>query len=146
MTTMTRRALLGSAAGTALALATSKKMAQSSGPSAEIPFVKKTVEVLGSTMAYVDEGDGPVVLFLHGNPTSSYLWRNIIPYVTDGYRAVAPDLIGMGDSGKPDIGYTFAEHAAYLDALLEALDLPNTGESPAHLGLAPPGPDRRRAG
>jgi haloalkane dehalogenase len=120
---MTRRALLGSAAGTALALATSSTLAQSSGPPAEMPYVKRTIEVLSSTMAYVDEGDGPVVLFLHGNPTSSYLWRNIIPYVTDGYRAIAPDLIGMGDSSKPDIGYTFAEHAAYLDALIDALEL-----------------------
>jgi haloalkane dehalogenase len=123
MTTLTRRALLGSAAGTALAFAAPGAFAQSSGPSAEMPFTKKTIDVLGSKMAYVDEGEGPVVLFLHGNPTSSYLWRNIIPYVTDGYRAVAPDLIGMGDSGKPDIGYTFAEHATYLDALITALDL-----------------------
>lgn len=85
--------------------------------------MKKSVDVMGSTMAYVDEGEGPVVLFSHGNPTSSYLWRNIIPYVTDGYRAIAPDLIGMGDSGKPDIGYTFAEHAAYLDSFIETLGL-----------------------
>ena len=95
--------------------------------SAAMPYTKKMVEVLGSTMAYVDEGpddpDAPVVLFLHGNPTSSYLWRNIIPHVTDDHRAIAPDLIGMGDSGKPDIGYTYAEHAEYLDAFIKALDL-----------------------
>ena len=92
--------------------------------SADFPFDKKTLSVLGSQMSYVDEGTGPTVLFLHGNPTSSYLWRNIIPYVTAaGYRAVAPDLIGMGDSGKPDIGYTFGEHAAYLDAFIKKADL-----------------------
>ncbi|MEX3017618.1 haloalkane dehalogenase [Gymnodinialimonas hymeniacidonis] len=95
-----------------------------------MPFEKNFVEVNGSRMAYVDEGEGPVVLFLHGNPTSSYLWRNIIPFVLDDvtgattrYRAIAPDLIGMGDSDKPDIGYTFAEHAEYLDGFIEALGL-----------------------
>ncbi|MEM0948688.1 MAG: haloalkane dehalogenase [Pseudomonadota bacterium] len=127
MKTVTRRALLRSAAGVALAVGTFATefgaMAQTKAPSSEMPFEKKSVAVLGSTMAYVDEGEGRVVLFLHGNPTSSYLWRNVIPYVTDGYRAIAPDLIGMGDSGKPEIGYTFAEHAAYLDALIETLQL-----------------------
>jgi len=90
--------------------------------SSAFPFTKQTANVLDSTMTYVDEGEGPVVLFLHGNPTSSYLWRNIIPHVVAaGYRAIAPDLIGMGDSGKPDIAYTFADHATYLDALIEIL-------------------------
>jgi len=94
--------------------------------SADFPFQKKSAPVLGSTIAYVDEGEGPVVLFLHGNPTSSYLWRNIIPHVVAaGYRAIAPDLIGMGDSGKPAIGYTFDEHAAYLDGFIEATELKN---------------------
>ncbi|MFK8182416.1 MAG: haloalkane dehalogenase [Phormidesmis sp.] len=91
--------------------------------SADFPFEKKRVEVNGSHMAYVDEGEGSVVLFLHGNPTSSYLWRNIIPYVTDTHRAIAVDLIGMGDSGKPNISYTFEDHATYLDSFIEALDL-----------------------
>ncbi|MCP4382882.1 MAG: alpha/beta fold hydrolase, partial [Hyphomicrobiales bacterium] len=75
--------------------------------SADFPFEKQFVDVLGAEMAYVDHGEGPVVLFLHGNPTSSYLWRNIIPFVADDHRAIALDLIGMGDSAKPDIGYTF---------------------------------------
>lgn len=91
--------------------------------SASFPFEKKFVEVNGSEMAYVDEGEGPVVLFLHGNPTSSYLWRNIIPYAADNHRAIAVDLIGMGDSAKPDIGYTFVEHAEYLDAFVAELGL-----------------------
>lgn len=89
----------------------------------EFPYEKKRVRVNGSEMAYVDEGTGPVVLFLHGNPTSSYLWRNIIPHVVGDYRAVAPDLIGMGDSAKPDIDYTFEDHATYLDGFIEALGL-----------------------
>ncbi|NRB17260.1 MAG: haloalkane dehalogenase [Rhodobacteraceae bacterium] len=91
--------------------------------SSDFPFAKKTIKIDGSDMAYVDEGQGQPVLFLHGNPTSSYLWRNIIPYVAEGYRAIAPDLIGMGDSDKPDIGYTFEEHAKYLDGFIAALDL-----------------------
>ena len=70
--------------------------------------------VLGSQMAYVDVGAGPPVLFLHGNPTSSYLWRNVTPKLTGQARCLAPDLIGMGRSGKPDIAYRFADHARYL--------------------------------
>ncbi|MEO1141850.1 MAG: haloalkane dehalogenase [Pseudomonadota bacterium] len=93
--------------------------------SPEFPFSKKSVEIRGSKIAYVEEGIGQPVLFLHGNPTSSYLWRNIIPYVTPKYRAIAPDLIGMGDSEKPDINYTFLEHASYIDDFIEALDLKN---------------------
>lgn len=91
--------------------------------SAAFPYDKRYVEILGSRMAYVDEGEGPVVLFLHGNPTSSYLWRNIIPHVADNHRAIAVDLIGMGDSDQPDIDYRFATHAAYLDAFIAALAL-----------------------
>ncbi len=87
------------------------------------PFTKKHIDGHGSKIAYVDEGHGQPVLFLHGNPTSSYLWRNIIPYVTAGYRAIAPDLIGMGDSSKPDIEYTFADHARYLEGFVDALRL-----------------------
>lgn len=88
---------------------------------------KHTMVVDGSTMAFVDVGEGPPVVFLHGNPTSSYLWRNIIPHLSGAYRCIAPDLIGMGDSDKlADSGpgsYTFVEHRARLDALLERLDL-----------------------
>uniref|UniRef100_UPI0002438B3F DmmA Haloalkane Dehalogenase n=1 Tax=unidentified TaxID=32644 RepID=UPI0002438B3F len=92
--------------------------------SSEFPFAKRTVEVEGATIAYVDEGSGQPVLFLHGNPTSSYLWRNIIPYVVAaGYRAVAPDLIGMGDSAKPDIEYRLQDHVAYMDGFIDALGL-----------------------
>jgi len=91
--------------------------------SPDFPFTKKQASVNGSTISYVDEGGGRPVVYLHGNPTSSFLWRNVIPHLPDGHRAIAPDLIGMGDSGKPDIDYSFADHAAYLDAFLDQLDL-----------------------
>lgn len=88
---------------------------------------KKSQEVLGREMAYVEMGSGDPIVFLHGNPTSSYLWRNIMPYLAGLGRCIAPDLIGMGASEKlPDSGpasYTFVEHRQYLDALLEALDV-----------------------
>lgn len=91
--------------------------------SAEFPYEKQYVEVLGSRMAYVDEGTGPVVLFIHGNPTSSYLWRNVLPFVSDTHRAIAVDLIGMGDSDKPDIDYTFQDHYAHIEGFIDALGL-----------------------
>ena len=81
------------------------------------------VRVLDSTMYYEDKGDGNPVVLLHGNPTSSYLWRNVIPELTGQARCLAPDLIGMGRSGKPDIAYRFADHARYLDAWFDALDV-----------------------
>ena len=79
------------------------------------------INVLDSTMAYREAGDreGSVVLFLHGNPTSSYIWRNIIPLVAPTAHCIAPDLIGFGQSGKPDIEYRFADHVRYLDAFLD---------------------------
>jgi pimeloyl-ACP methyl ester carboxylesterase len=79
----------------------------------------QTAKVLDSWMTYREQGRGPAVVFLHGNPTSSYLWRNVIPHVSGQARGLAPDLIGMGESGKPDIGYRFADHARYLDAWLD---------------------------
>lgn len=91
--------------------------------SEENPLPRHEVAVLGSTMSYLDAGQGEAVLFLHGNPTSAYLWRNVIPFVAEGHRAIAPDLIGMGHSGKPAIDYSFADHARYLDAFVEALGL-----------------------
>jgi haloalkane dehalogenase len=83
--------------------------------------VLSQVNVLGSTMAYREAGnlEAPVALFLHGNPTSSYIWRNVIPLVAPTAHCVAPDLIGFGQSGKPDIEYRFADHVRYLDAFLE---------------------------
>src|SRR2546422_3092238 len=88
----------------------------------KVPYdvVLSQVSVLGSTMAYREAGnpDAPVALFLHGNPTASYLWRNVIPLVAPTAYCIAPDLIGFGQSGKPDIEYRFADHVRYLDAFL----------------------------
>lgn len=93
--------------------------------SAEERYAKRFAEVDGLRMAYVDEGVGDPIVLLHGNPSSSYQWRNVIPYLTDLGRCIAPDLIGMGDSAKlPHSGpgsYLLAEHRAYLDALLVQL-------------------------
>ncbi len=89
------------------------------------PYSKKTCVIHGKKMAYVDEGTGDPVVFLHGNPTSSFLWRNIMPSVQGSARVIAPDLIGMGDSEKltdSSVGsYGFAQHRLYLFALLKAL-------------------------
>ena len=73
--------------------------------------------------AFLELGSGEPVLFIHGNPSSSYLWRNILPYIADSHRAIAVDLIGMGRSGKPAIGYTFADHYRYLEAYVAAMGL-----------------------
>ena len=89
-------------------------------------YKKKTETVLGKKMAYVEAGRGDPILFLHGNPTSSYLWRNIIPYAEDLGRCIAPDLIGMGDSEKLDTSqgpcrYSFQIHYEYLWTLMEQI-------------------------
>ena len=90
-------------------------------------YVKKFIDVNGKQMAYVDEGSGDTVLFLHGNPTSSYLWRNIAPHVEDTNRIVIPDLIGMGDSekldGEDNLGYKYHGQYEYLTGLMDKLDL-----------------------
>jgi haloalkane dehalogenase len=82
-----------------------------------------TVEVLDSAMFYVEAGAGVPVVFLHGNPTSSHLWRGVLPGIGEPARCLAPDLIGMGQSGKPPSEYRFADHARYLDAWFDALHL-----------------------
>ena len=83
---------------------------------------KKAINVKGKSMSYVDEGDGDPIVFLHGNPTSSYLWRNVMPHLMGRGRLIAPDLIGMGDSDKLDDSgperYDFFEHRDYLDEFL----------------------------
>lgn len=93
--------------------------------SAEFPFTSNFLEVYGSEMHYVDEGAGDPILFLHGNPTSSYLWRNILPHLTPHSRCIAPDLIGMGKSDKPDIAYRFEDHSKYLEAFIKKMNLHN---------------------
>jgi haloalkane dehalogenase len=85
---------------------------------------RRRIAVLDTEMSYVDIGQGDPIVLLHGNPTSSYLWRNIIPYLTGHGRCLAPDLIGMGQSGQsPTSAYRFVDHARYLDAWFEALNL-----------------------
>ncbi len=85
---------------------------------------RKRVRVLDTEIAYVDSGAGEPTVFLHGNPTSSYLWRNVIPHVDGLGRCLAPDLVGMGDSGRsPGGAYRFVDHARYLDAWFDALGL-----------------------
>lgn len=91
--------------------------------SAEFPFDSRFVTVHGSSMHYVESGVGDPIVFLHGNPTSSYLWRNVIPHLSPLGRCVAPDLIGMGRSGKPEIEYRFFDHVRYVEGFLETLGL-----------------------
>lgn len=83
----------------------------------------RTVDVLDSFLSYRDVGEGRPIVFLHGNPTSSYVWRDVIPHFAGDARCLAPDLVGMGRSGKPDIAYRLVDHARYLDAWFAALDL-----------------------
>jgi haloalkane dehalogenase len=98
--------------------------------SADDPHPRKRIAVEDSEMSYVDTGgDGPLVVFLHGNPTSSYLWRNVIKEVAPVARCLAPDLIGMGDSGESSSGYRFVDHRRYLDAWFDQI----VGDQPIFL-------------
>lgn len=91
----------------------------------EMRYEKRRATVHGHSMAYIEVGQGDPIVFLHGNPTSSYLWRSVIPHLASSGRCIAPDLIGMGDSEKLDPGgpdrYRFVEHRQYLDTLLDNL-------------------------
>lgn len=94
--------------------------------SAADAYERHRIAFLETEISYVDTGAGEPVVFLHGNPTSSYLWRNVIPHVEGLGRCLAPDLVGMGDSdAAPDGSYRFVDHARYLDAWFEALGLTN---------------------
>lgn len=86
------------------------------------PSFRRT-EVLDSFMIHRELGEGPPMVFLHGNPTSSHVWRKTLPLLSDSHRCLAPDLIGMGRSGKPEIAYRYADHARYLDAWFGTMDL-----------------------
>ena len=91
--------------------------------SAAMPYESRFVEVEGSRIHYVEEGSGDPVLFIHGNPTSCYLWRNVMPHLASGARCLALDLIGMGRSDKPDLDYRLVDHARYVDGFIAALGL-----------------------
>lgn len=93
--------------------------------SADFPYESRFLEIDGANIHYIEKGAGDPILFLHGNPTSSYLWRNIIPHLTSVGRCIAMDLIGMGKSDKPDIEYRFFDHVKYVEGFIERMRLEN---------------------
>jgi haloalkane dehalogenase len=93
--------------------------------SAAFPFESKYVDVFGSKIHYIEEGEGDPILFLHGNPTSNYLWRNIIPYLSKQGRCIAPDLIGMGKSDQPNLNYGFHDTYKYVEGFIQKMGLKN---------------------
>ncbi len=107
---------------TASQVTTPDKSAIPAAPSA-FPFESKFIDVLGSKMHYIDEGEGDPILFIHGNPTSSYLWRNIIPHVSGQARCIAVDLIGMGKSDHPAIPYRYDDQYRYVSEFIDALGI-----------------------
>ena len=122
----------GAALAAVLAIAqlffTTSAIAQKVPPmeiSSEFPYESRFIEILGSQMHYVEKGEGDPILFLHGQPTSSYLWRNIMPHVESQGRVIAVDNIGFGKSDQPDLDYVFADHYRYIEGFIEALDLKN---------------------
>ncbi len=128
--------LLTSAIGLSLMLTGQGALAQDDNPyagfkvppleiSSETRYSHNFVDILGSKMAYIDEGQGDPVLFLHGQPTSSYLWRNIMPHLEGQGRLIAPDNIGFGKSDQPKLDYTFGDHYRYFEAFVKELDLKN---------------------
>src|SRR3712207_1319192 len=86
-------------------------------------ITSRFITVNGQPIHYLETGEGKPLVFLHGNPTSSYLWRNVLPLVAPHGRCLAIDLIGMGKSGKPAIDYRLHDHIAYVDAVLDLLGL-----------------------
>lgn len=93
--------------------------------SSEFNYEHQFINILGSKIAYVDQGEGDPILFLHGQPTSSYLWRNIMPFLEGKGRILAPDNIGFGKSDQPVLEYTFADHYTYFEAFVNELGLDN---------------------
>jgi haloalkane dehalogenase len=93
--------------------------------SSDFPYESQYLDVDGSKIHYIEKGSGDPILLLHGMPTSSYIWRNIIPHVATLGRCIAPDLIGMGKSDKPDIQYSIFDHIRYIDKFIESLNLKN---------------------
>lgn len=93
--------------------------------SSKTKYTHEFVEILGSKMAYIDVGTGDPILFLHGQPTSSYLWRNVMPHLEGQGRLIAPDNIGFGKSDQPELDYTFGDHYRYFEAFVAQLDLKN---------------------
>lgn len=100
-------------------------MIESHDISAEFPYKSHYATVDGVKLHYIDEGKGQPMVFIHGIPTSSYLWRNVIPALTDSVRTIALDLVGFGQSDKPDIAYTIFEHIDYFERFITELNLKN---------------------
>ena len=100
-------------------------MGQQAEISTDFPYESKFAKVHGSNLHYIDVGEGDPILFLHGIPTSSYLWRNVIPHVQAQGRCIAVDMIGFGKSDKPDIGYTVFDHINYIETFIQELKLKN---------------------
>jgi haloalkane dehalogenase len=93
--------------------------------SSDFPYKSNYIEVHGSRIHYIDEGVGKPILFLHGNPTSSYIWRNVLPHVVPLARCIALDLIGMGKSDKPDLEYRFFDHQKFVEGFIDRMGLKN---------------------
>lgn len=93
--------------------------------STAFPYASEFIPVRGSKMHYVENGHGAPMLFLHGMPASNYIWRNIMPGLERQARTIAPDLIGMGKSDKPDIPYRIFDHIDYIESFIDALKLQN---------------------
>ena len=91
--------------------------------SSDFPYQSRYVEIEGQKLHYIDQGEGQIFLFLHGNPTSSYLWRNVMRYVESSGRIIAVDNIGFGKSAKPDLDYTYQTHYRFIDGFIGALEL-----------------------
>ncbi len=91
--------------------------------SADFPYESKYVEVEGEKLHYIDQGEGQIFLFLHGNPTSSYLWRNVMRYVESSGRIIAVDNIGFGKSAQPELDYTYQTHYRFIEAFIRKLEL-----------------------
>jgi len=106
---------------------TGKGQYKETGPSAEFPFESRFITIDGHEIHYVEEGQGDPILFIHGNPTSSYIWRNILPRVAreTGRRGIALDLLGFGKSDKPDVSYDLRLHERIVDGFIEKLGLKN---------------------
>lgn len=98
-------------------------MTVNEGISSEVALSSKYVEVEGANMHYTEIGEGKPILFLHGIPTSSYLWRKVMPHVANLGRCIAPDLIGFGKSDKPDINFTISDHIRYIESFINKLNL-----------------------
>src|SRR5689334_16406101 len=93
--------------------------------STDFPYQSHYIEINNSKIHYIEEGKGDPILFLHGIPTSSYVWRNIIPHLATLGRCIAPDLIGMGKSDKPPIEYSIFDHINYIEKFIEKQNLKN---------------------